>query len=169
MWRQLPVHSSLWCSETLIMDAYVPLQQTHTLENFHYVPVVQTRSSSYKPNCSYWTFLTSRFDLMTRRRTYRKTQRRDVPSNPTLMNSAELLFCWCHVALINAEMLTRSVPPSQKTRCHKNRCVAAPAFFVYSCCPRRISGATAARSFSTCETFWDGSAAHCVSMKLLKV
>lgn len=87
---------------------------THTLENFHYAPVVQTRSSCYKPNCSYWTFLTSRFDLMTRRRTYRKTQRRDVPSNPTLMNSAAFLFCWCHVALINTEMLTRSVPPSQK-------------------------------------------------------
>lgn len=111
---------------------------THTnWENFHYVPVVQTRSSCYKPNCSYWTFLTSRFDLMTRRRTYR----RDVPSNPTLMNSAVFLFCWCHVALINAEMLTESIPPSQKNI--KNRCVAAPAFFVYSCCPRHISSAAA--------------------------
>lgn len=71
----------------------------HTEENFHYVPAVQTRSSCYKPKRSYWTFLTSRFDLMTRRRTYRKTQRRDVQSNPALMNSAPFRFCWCHASL----------------------------------------------------------------------
>lgn len=154
------------------MDAYVPIQRTHThtnWENFHYVPVVQTRSSCYKPNCSYWTFLTSRFDLMTRRRTYR----RDVPSNPTLMNSAVFLFCWCHVALINTEMLTESIPPSQKNIKKKSLCRSTCLFCLFMLSSPHLERCSKTSSSTWCETFWDGSAAQLwkdpVSMKLLSM